>query len=145
MSFGEKNSYFMQSLLVLFCLKECHGITIFLENQKVPLLLKISININCPRSNPPTLLHHQHTNFVQGTQGYSLSLKCAYTSSDSWIRHWFHLVICNILFISIHLSILHPTYNTQVHDTQVIISSRIRTIADLLISSSYVLLNPDIQ
>ena len=41
----------------------------------------------CPRTNPSTSNHHQHTNFVKGTLCYLVSLKCAYTSSDSWICH----------------------------------------------------------
>ena len=85
--------------LFYFVWRKCHDpITIFLKNKTVPLLLKISILIeDCafchwnivPEPVPPTSNHHhQHTNFVQGTPYYSLFLKCAYTSSDSWIRHW---------------------------------------------------------
>ena len=82
--------------LFYFVWRKCHGlIRIFLRNKKVPQLLKISIPIEdwdfaiaiLSQNQSPTLNHHQHTNFVQGTQCYSLSLKCAYTSSDSWIRY----------------------------------------------------------
>ena len=84
--------------LFYFAWRKCHDlITFFLENKKkIPQLLKISILIEdwdfaiaiLSQNQSTTWNHQQHTNFVQGTQCYSLSLKCAYTSSASWIRHW---------------------------------------------------------
>ena len=84
--------------LFYFVWKKCHDlITIFLENKEVPLLLKISILIDDWDSAIEILSQNQSlhlkpppTHFVQGTQCYS-SLKCAYTSSDSWIRHWLYI------------------------------------------------------
>ena len=96
MLFGEENSYFMQSVLVLFCLKKMPwSYKFFRKTKKFPNCLRSAYLYKieilplqyCPRTNPPTSNHHQHTNFVHGTQCYSLSLKCSYTSSDTWIRH----------------------------------------------------------
>ena len=79
---------------MLFCLKKMPWSG--KQQKKVPYCLqsayvkKIEILTlkYCPRNNPPTSNHHQHTNFVKGTLCYLVSLKCAYTSSDSWIRRW---------------------------------------------------------
>ena len=96
----KKNSYFMQSVLVLFCLKKMpwsYNSFSGKQKKKFPYCLqsayvkKIEILTlkYCPRTNPPTSNHHQHTNFVKGTLScYLVFLKCAHTSSDSWIRHW---------------------------------------------------------
>ena len=66
----------------------------------------------CPRTNPSTSNHQQHTNFVQGTQCYSLSLKCAYTSSDSWIQHCMvQVMIQNLFFFRGVGSLSQPRIN----------------------------------
>ena len=73
--------------LCYFVWGKCHDlITAFLENKKkFPYCLqsayvkKIEILTlkYCPRTNPPTSNHHQHTNFVKGTLCYLVFLKCA--------------------------------------------------------------------
>ena len=94
------SSYFMQSVLVLFCLKKMpwsyNSFSKKKNPKKFPYCLQsayikkteILTLKYCPRTNPPTSNHHQHTNFVKGTLCYLVSLKCAYSSSDSWIRRW---------------------------------------------------------
>ena len=63
------------------------GYELHIEHLQVDWMLVILPLKYCPRTNPPTSSHHQHTNFVQDTQCYLLYLKCACTSSDFWIGH----------------------------------------------------------
>ena len=86
-------------IFVLFCLKKMpwsyNSFSGKQKKKKFPYCLqsayvkKIEILTlkYCPRTNPPTSNHHQHTNLVKGTLCYLVSLKCACTSSDSWICH----------------------------------------------------------
>ena len=96
--FHEKNLHTLcKRCLFYFVRRKCHDIiNIFLENTKVPRMLKISIlmedwnfaiEILSQNQSPHLKSPYQHTNFVIGIQCYSLPLKCAYTSLDSWIRH----------------------------------------------------------
>ena len=78
-------------MLVLFCLKKMPwSYNNFSGKQKSSRIaldqhtyrrLRFCHCKYCARTNHPTSANpHQHTNFVQGTQCYSLSLTCAYTS-----------------------------------------------------------------
>ena len=49
----------------------------------------------CPGTSLPTWKHYKDTNFVEGTH-YSLSLKCAYASSDSWIAPLYWCKECQL-------------------------------------------------
>ena len=80
----KKNPHMLCNHCLCFVLRKCHElITAFMENKKKKFsyclqsayVKKIEILTlkYCPRTNPPTSNHHQHTNFVEGTLCYCKS------------------------------------------------------------------------
>ena len=147
----KKNSYFMQSVLVLFCLKKMPwSYNSFSGKQKKsPYCLQVSIrkedwDFDLEVFVPEPILPPQTTTNTLTLwkihyaiyRGYLVSLKCAYTSSDSWISHWLEKLekihggpderkkdlkgrtvwayICAITFSLSNLGIMHKPWRAHV-------------------------------